>query len=469
MKKIFLILFVIFITTISFAKMKLDNNNVVIDTTSITTGQLISTATYGTAPLVVTSSSMVTNLNANYLGGYSASSLVLPSNSITGTGVLNYLPLFNSTGTLTSSVISQSGNNINITGAVVTSTASAFTIGSGFSDGNYINIGTVRKIGVFNGGNLFMGYNANYDATNNTYTKEITDESAVLEYTTAGDFEFKISTSATAGTTYTPTTVMKIGNNGRIGLGTNAPSQKLQIHDGNILMSYSDWATIDQSIQIGTTRIMRHLNTLSLQSSSDGVNFTTGLNIVSNGNAGLGTSDPGIANLYVSNNMSNIGVYIGTGTPSGQAKLEMDGGAGTHIWIAEGGIPNSVFVIGSGGTGYFKGKLSVNNEINSKIKSLTVNVNVDTKISEISSADAGKLFIVKAISTNNKLVGIFELSLVNGVGYTATKVSGTLFSGTKDNASTVNVYWQSLGDAGFYVQNKLSENITVTIGSYTPA
>jgi len=315
-KKIFLSLMFLFFSSSVYA-LNLANNSVAISTSTgyvginntspgekldvtggniRTSGQFISTATFGTAPLVVTSSSMVTNLNANYLGGYPATSLVLPTNMITGTGVLNYMPLFNSTGTLTSSVMYQTANNI-----------------------------------------------------------------------------------------------------------------------------------------------------------------------------GIGTATPGISKLYVSNDMSNVGVYIGTGTPAGQAKLEMDGGTGTHIWISENGIVNSVFTVGVGGLTFIKGTLSVDNEINSKIKSLTVNVNIDTKITEITTSDAGKLFIVKAISTNNKIVGIFELSLQNGVGYSATKVSGTLFSGTKDNASTVNVYWQSLGDAGFYVQNKLSENITVTIASYTAA
>ena len=72
-------------------------------------------------------------------------------------------------------------------------------------------------------------------------------------------------------------------------------------------------------------------------------------NLIVGGNVGIGTTTPGIAKTYVLNNGSNpsVGLYIGNGTPFGQAKLELDGPQATHIWVAEN--KSRVFSVTAGG------------------------------------------------------------------------------------------------------------------------
>jgi len=61
----------------------------------------------------------------------------------------------------------------------------------------------------------------------------------------------------------------------------------------------------------------------------------------------IGTTDPGIARTYIQNDGTNVGLYVGNGTPFGQAKIELDGPAATHLWIAESGT--RVFTVTAGG------------------------------------------------------------------------------------------------------------------------
>ena len=65
------------------------------------------------------------------------------------------------------------------------------------------------------------------------------------------------------------------------------------------------------------------------------------------GSVGVGMTTPGVGKLAVSNAGGGVGIYVGNGSPYGQAYIEQDGPAGTHLWMAENGT--SVFNVTSGG------------------------------------------------------------------------------------------------------------------------
>ncbi len=145
------------------------SNSALLKSGGTMTGQLTSTVAMGTAPFVVTSSNVVTNLNADYLDGYHATFLLNASNinggvlattyggtgttTSTGTGsvVLNTGPTF--TGTITAS-------NINATGTVnvpfIASTTSGTAAAPNFTWSNDTNTGLYNPssdtIGIAAGG-----------------------------------------------------------------------------------------------------------------------------------------------------------------------------------------------------------------------------------------------------------------------------------------------------------------------------
>lgn len=124
---------------------------------------------------------------------------------------------------------------LEITGsASVSVSGDALYINPAFDDGVYINLGGVRGIGVFQNGPLFMGYNTNYDPVSNSYEYAVTNEAALIEWTTAGDINFATKASGSAGTEYTADSRMIIKNDGKVGIGSSTPTELLSV-EGNIL------------------------------------------------------------------------------------------------------------------------------------------------------------------------------------------------------------------------------------------
>jgi len=107
-------------------------------------------------------------------------------------------------------------SELEIAGSALTQTDSALRINDSFSDGNYIDFGKYRKIGVFNGGNFFMGYNFDYNTTENSYQYELEDQAAGVEFTTDGDIKFRTASSGSVGNAFTPTDQLVIKNNGLV-------------------------------------------------------------------------------------------------------------------------------------------------------------------------------------------------------------------------------------------------------------
>lgn len=111
---------------------------------------------------------------------------------------------------------------VTISGSNLSGTNPALALHNSFGDGNYIDVGNIRKIGVFTGGNFFMGYNFDYDATADTYKRQVASEAAGIEFTTVGDVEFKTAPTGTVGSSFAATTQMKVYNAGGVTIGTTS-------------------------------------------------------------------------------------------------------------------------------------------------------------------------------------------------------------------------------------------------------
>ncbi len=114
-----------------------------------------------------------------------------------------------------------------------------------------------------------------------------------------GAFQFQTAGSGSANGAITWTDAMVILANGRVGIGTSNPAQKLQVVGGSFGVfnsSSTGGATIDGNAQAGATSIFSdymggaepklHLSTYSGRASSSGITIDT------SGNVGIGTTSP---------------------------------------------------------------------------------------------------------------------------------------------------------------------------------
>jgi len=266
---------------------------------SVTAGQFISTAAQGTAPLQLSSTTLVPNLNASYLGGFSAAAFqpagayaTMGSNTFTG--------------------------NQSVTGNLVVSgmvTGNSFNVGSNaFAFGNYTNqnsflgfggnttmTGTGNiAVGVFalphnvsGGGNTGVGVEALYSNTAGSFNTAIgeTAGQTVDSSNLTGSYNTAVGTGARFGTG-SVTNATAIGANAEV-------TEPYALVLGGI--SGINGATANTNVGIGTTAPAATLDV-------HGTGNFTGLVTFAAGQTFPGVADVGSANTFTSSQTFNGGL-----------------------------------------------------------------------------------------------------------------------------------------------------------------
>jgi hypothetical protein len=84
-----------------------------------------------------------------------------------------------------------------------------------------------------NGGTKYLGFNSYYDAGAGTNKRLVADYASTIAFG-GGDIVFNVATTSTAGSAIAFTEAMRVKNDGKIGIGNNAPGYKLDVSDGDV-------------------------------------------------------------------------------------------------------------------------------------------------------------------------------------------------------------------------------------------
>ena len=194
-------------------------------------------------------------------------------------------------------------------------------------------VGTNYKLNIQRKNSAADAYilqNANYSSGSNTLAWDTSHPSFGLRgirfnYQSGIHF-YANSIQTVAGNTFTPTTTFFIGNNGRIGLGTTAPADKLHVAGGSIIVDNGGTPSIFTGT--GSTELNRYLRLVN----STGLGTPSGLkaggvlvannftyanpakgDMVVQGKMGIGNtlaSNPNNHTLIVGGTLNTTGLYV---------------------------------------------------------------------------------------------------------------------------------------------------------------
>ncbi|MCL4374509.1 hypothetical protein M1523_01470 [Patescibacteria group bacterium] len=177
-------------------------------------------------------------------------------------------------------------------------------------------------------------YNNAYYATSNTYTPSQTSASG-MQLRNDGSIDLLTDTGLSIGVNYTPTSRIKILNNGNVGIGTTGPAHKLEVTGGIYASTYLDvggnnWLRLGGSNALSNNSNFLYIGDGSSLASGIYARATykaaSGYNVIPYTTLGsdLGDSSHYWGNSYIQNGYFSGNVGIGTTTTA--AKLDIPSG-----------------------------------------------------------------------------------------------------------------------------------------------
>jgi hypothetical protein len=273
------------------------------------------------------------------------------TNPVTGTGTLNFVSKFTSTGsTLGNSLIYDNGTNVGI--GTTSPSEKLHVVGSVLIEGSSTEL-KVKGSGGYDTANITMGNAAKADSFSIDTRNDPGDNKTTLSfdsYLTTGTSTITLGDNyvnlGTAGSTR-----LVINSSGNVGIGMTSPSQKLHVSgnarvtgayydsnnsagtSGQVLSSTvtgTDWVSLSEISGVDGTGTANYVAKWS-----DADTITNSV-IYDNGtNVGIGTTSPG-AKLEVSQTTTDIGAIIGNTTHNSQLQIYTAAAAkNSEIWFGD--------------------------------------------------------------------------------------------------------------------------------------
>ena len=239
-------------------------------------------------------------------------------------------------------VTSQSNNpNLALFNSSETSTIELNTNGDSFLNGGNVGIGTSSPDSRFHVVNndfvLFENTTASANSLLKLKTASRTWQMSVRESDLSGALTFRNETAGTDN--------LVINTSGNVGIGTTSPREKLNIDSGNFVFTASKTGDADiQSIIwhntnstgfdvakiVGKTGTNIYEGIIRFETKDSGGTMAERMRIASNGNVGIGTTDPSLAKLHISGSGSTQRALLAVQSTNNHAELSIISEASTY-------------------------------------------------------------------------------------------------------------------------------------------